>query len=114
VTGEAPGASAEIDAITPIVQPLIPMARTVTLTLTKKLARGLITVNDGDPACAQKVPAVLERRSRGWRRVASGVTDSAGRFRIRFRGGGVYRVRASETLRAGGRCLAAVSPVRRR
>src|SRR5204862_2439918 len=90
--------------------------RRVSLSLRKRLATGRVRVADGFAKCRNGVPVRLERRvGHRWVRSSDGRTKSTGRYALRVRGHGAYRV--SLKLRKvpyGHVCKAARSPVRRR
>jgi hypothetical protein len=113
VSGEAPGAYAEVDTITAVGRQPTTHPRALTLSLQGSVARGRLSVRDGYAACADHAHVVLERRANGWHRVASTTTTTLGAYRFRIRGHGVFRVRAARTLRDGDTCAATVSRLRR-
>jgi hypothetical protein len=90
--------------------------RSVTLSLARHLATGRVRVADGFAECRRGARVRLERRKSGrWVLAAAGRTKANGRYALRVRGHGAYRVSVSRrTIPYGHVCTAARSPVRRR
>lgn len=92
-------------------------ARDVTLNLTRRKARGTVSVTDGYAACASSVTVKVQRKVRTkWRTVGTATTTATGAYRV---GGatqsGKYRTLAKKvTLASGDVCLKAKSPVVRK
>ena len=90
--------------------------RSVSLSLRRRLATGRVRVADGFARCRGGARVRLERRvGRRWVLASAGRTRATGRYALRVRGHGVYRVSLTRrTIPYGHVCTAARSPVRRR
>jgi hypothetical protein len=90
--------------------------RSVSLSFRKHLATGRVRVADGFASCRNGVPVRLERRvGRHWVRSSAGRTKATGRYALRVRRHGAYRVSLTRRMVPYGHvCTAARSPVRRR
>jgi hypothetical protein len=90
--------------------------RSVSLSFARRVATGRVRVADGFAGCRRGVRVRLERRTgRRWVLSAAGRTNASGRYALRVRGHGVYRVSLARlAIPYGHVCAAARSPVRRR